>query len=200
MPGIIPANSPNTLHYSDTSQMEWQKICQNDLDSILDRTAFESEAGPRFKFYTIPKADDSGTQGVQLYDRNWTVHVQCMLHGDEESRMKYGLTSNHILISLDVEKGPANRHAQYDDIPLQEAVLSAVINKATNNIGQRATMWDGRGHHIVWEPLRFAPSCEQCIHQAAEIMALYARILLPDATYAMSQWADANEVTLGLLL
>ena len=194
MSGRIPAIIPQISAYMNRPKVYWQDICATHLQQLLADYPFRNPNTEHLLFYYRNNHNEHPSQGIQVLDGNWTLHVQCMFHGDEEKlpSNRYELSPSRILISLDLEKGPQSRGANHEESLLQQSVISAISEIARTELGSniKIRQLHGKGHHLIWESMQFSEDSEPSARHVAERMAKYVKVLMQVALDVMAEWAN----------
>ncbi len=207
MAQIIPCYVPDYPGFDEAPPHDWRARCAIHLGDLVKDYAFQARFSRHICFYSqmhTRHPDRPDTQAIQLFDTNWTLHVQCVLHGDEEFEwMKDVLPPEHALVSLDIEKGPNQRFdrasRRIDLQPLQNAVTQELAPVAPDTLGTDCSS-EQRREHLIWEVIPFSPESLDDIRYAAERMARYMEFLMPQATQVLHEWGTANGITIRKLL
>lgn len=181
----------------------WQTECKQTLSEILGDMVFHNVTQkPRITRF---RSGDTGV--VQVWDRNWKLHVQCVLQGSKEKRFyeKNGINPEDIVVSLDIEADSTDRKLEkigfvhLDAVMLNQlrtVVLNEISTIAASELGE-ARVEEKPTEHLVWENMTFSPDSPEDINQVAHRMKVYAERLLPVAMAAMDSWAIENGFDVG---
>lgn len=196
---------PDVPGYLESAEFfSWQLECRNRLAELLRGMDFRNMTHkPKITCYR------SGETGVvQVWDRNWKLHVQCVLRGDKEEDFykRNGIDPLDIVVSLDVEADSTDTkykkqcfvHLGTTDLNrLRKTVLQYVSSIASNELGDMVTVETKPTEHLVWESMVFAPGYREDIDRLTQRMKIYVEKLLPIASEAMDAWAEEHGFHVG---
>ncbi|MHB1000400.1 MAG: hypothetical protein ACYC27_14265 [Armatimonadota bacterium] len=181
---------PDLPGYRNNKRTTFQIKCNQILNESLRSKPCESCHQLVISFFTVNRKNNSDiVQAIQIHSSDWTVHVQCLLHGDEMDKVKFqrlGLSHQHVLISLDVERGPSS-DAIYDKSQidrLQESIVGTIANKVNDNLPNAFLDLDHiYKEHVVFEMIPYSDN-DDCIEQVCRKMLEYIDLFWLDAMNA----------------
>jgi hypothetical protein len=193
----VYSHEPDVPGYrEDVDFFSWQQKCKQTLLEILRDMRFRNMAHkPNTACYR------SGETGVvQVWDVNWKLHVQCVLHGDKEKVFyeRNGISPDDMVVSLDVEADGTDKkrkkcgytHLEIRELnQLRRTVLQGISQVAASELGEIARVEEKPTEHLVWESMAFSPDSDENVDRVALRMKTYVEKLLPAATDAMDAWA-----------
>ena len=193
---VIPAKSD----YDNKPLLRWQQQCEEHLRLLLNEFEFRHPKGVHFSYFKILRSVGEPSQVAQVWDDNWTLHVQCVWHGDEEGKQKYRLSPEHALISIDIERSQYAAFKAREISGLQREVLARIKPFAERMMNSNITVrgMNGAGHHLIWEPIAFCPDSNDDILRVAERMAIYMKAFYQPAAQAMHDWACQSGATIEI--